>query len=324
MTRFLPAVFAFATIELGIACWQFFPGLAARVNTWLPADPRVTDARAELKAISPEDAVPVAVIRTSGELKSAEEAALTAPVAGILENLRYQIGEPVTAGSVIASIRPVELIEKLKESEAELNAAEADAEAKEHRLKESETVLARTRDLWNRDLIPRQDTTRAEAALAGARADTELARAVVAEQKAKLEQLRYQLRFTKIVAPFDGVITQRFSRADSRIRQGQAIVAYGSLDLLRIRIAVPPADADAVQIGAPAEVRVERFPDRVFTGAVRDLWAPSYGAIDIEAEVEIANEGRILKPGMRASVVLTGKAKLTSYSSDTTARSYQN
>ena len=167
---------------------------------------------------------------------------------------------------------------------------------KENRFKESKTELERTRDLWRRDLIARQDLSRAEAAVAAARADVELGRAVAAQQQATVEQIRYQSRFDKIVAPFDGVISRQLSGPGSRVRQGQPILLYESLDSLRIKIPIADSEAHLIEKDLAARITVDGFPERVFTGSVRNIAPAESDSTRAEAEIEVPNRDHVLSP----------------------------
>jgi RND family efflux transporter MFP subunit len=316
MTRFLPAIFAFAVIEFGIVCWELMPTLGARVIAWLPGDsPSSQELHARIEQSNEEDLSLVSVIHAEGELRAAEETPVAAPVSGILDDIAYTVGTPIRAGRIIASIRPTELLARLQQIEAELRTAGAQVQQKQTLLTGAESAAERLRDLWQRDLIARQDLIRAEDSIVAARADLELARALVAQQQARVEQLRYQIRFAKVVAPFDGVITQQFSRIHTRVAQGQPIFAYASLDSLRIRISVPLAEAESIEKGLPAQITVAAFPERLFTGVIAEIWTGSAAVAATDLEVELANRGHVLRPGMRASLVIPRRAKLTRDSS---------
>ena len=182
------------------------------------------------------------------------------------DNVRYRSGDAIRAGAVIGSIRATELLKRLRQAEAALNAARAEAAVKENRFKESKTELERTRDLWRRDLIARQDLSRARPAVAAARAAVDLGRAVAAQQQATVAQIRYQSGFDKIVAPFDGVISRQLSRPGSRVRQGQAILLYESLDSLRIKIPVADSEAHLIEKDLAARITVDEFPNGFLPG----------------------------------------------------------
>ena len=264
-----------------------------------------------------EDEIPVRAVQTkrgsmtveihgSGTLEPLKEVEIVTMIPGLLEAVRFNVGEPVSAGQWVASIRATELIRRQREVEIGLEAVQADLGGKEKRLSDLEKKLAQVRELRDQDLIARKELTDAEAAVATADAQVKLAQAQAAQYRASLEQLRYLLKFSKVSAPVSGVITRRLSTPGTYLQRSEPILAMANLDVMRVTIQIPRASAGGIQRDMPARVTAETFPERVFDGHVVDTRSESEtGDQGSEIEIQIANAKQLLKPGVRVSVSLS-------------------
>jgi len=153
---------------------------------------------------------PVAMeVQEGGTLQPVKEVEIVSMVPGFLEEMRYKVGDVVSAGQRVGSIRATELIQRARQIETALGAVQADLHEKENRLNDLEKKLQQVHELRNQDLIAGKDLTDAETAVATARAQMELGQAQVAQHRASLEQVRYLLSFSKLIAPLSGVVTRR-------------------------------------------------------------------------------------------------------------------
>src|SRR5215469_14018303 len=264
-----------------------------------------------------EDEIPVRAVQTkrgsmtveihgSGTLEPLKEVEIVTMIPGLLEAVRFNVGEPVSAGQWVASIRATELIQRARQVEAALEAAQANLTETDNRLHDLEKKLQQVRELRNQDLIAGKDLTEAETAAATARAQTELVQAQVAQHRASLEQVRYLLSFSKLVAPWSGVIMRRLSEPGTYLKRSEPVVALANLDVMRVTIHISQRDVDGIQRDMPARITVESLPGRVFEGRVVEIHPESEaGDANGEVEIHVANGEHFLKPEMRASVSLS-------------------
>jgi HlyD family secretion protein len=146
-----------------------------------------------------------------------------------------------------------------------------------------------------------------EARLAKAQADVGAAVARVAVAEADYRRMRALLDYTKIIAPFDGVVSQRnvhpghFTGGAGK----EPLLVVVRTDPVRIFVNVPERDAVLVDPGARAVVRIEALGNREFQGTVaRSSWALDSIARTLRAEIDIPNPEGKLRPGMYASAVI--------------------
>ena len=124
-----------------------------------------------------------------------------------------------------------------------------------------------------------------------------------------LEVLLQQKAYQRVVAPFDGVVTQRNIDVGSLIEAdattGTFLFALAHSNALRIQLYVPQSAAIGVAPGVPAIIRVPEIPDHPFPGKVTriaDALDPSTRTL--LTEIDVPNPGGELSPGMYCSVEL--------------------
>jgi RND family efflux transporter MFP subunit len=144
----------------------------------------------------------------------------------------------------------------------------------------------------------------AEAARDTARAQQALTHAQVAEQQAALEQTRYLLAVSKLVAPLSGVVTRILAESGADVHTSTPIFSVGALEPLTVMIEIPETDLNFVRDGATAQVRADVLPDRVFEGQVTLLQSKLEKAQRVFVEVQLSNRDRLLVPGMNVEVTL--------------------
>jgi RND family efflux transporter MFP subunit len=244
------------------------------------------------------------VVRGRGQLQAIEVVDVISPVAGQLSRVQLKVGDRVSKGQILATVRSYELLARVEKIAAALSAAKADLRQKENQLAEAEKTLERVRELRNKDLIAGRDLNEAETALDTARAQRALAQAQVAEQKAALEQTRYLLSVVRLVAPLNGVVTRVLAESGASVQTSMPVFTVGSLAFLKVMIEISEKDIDLVRVGVAVQIRADALPERVFAGQVTALRSPSETSQSVVAEVQLPNRDHLLAPGMEVEVTM--------------------
>ena len=140
-------------------------------------------------------------------------------------------------------------------------------------------------------------------------AAVDAAKQFVAAQQGLLSVLHQQRSYQSVVAPFDGVVTQRNINVGDLV---QADAASGTFmfnvmqsDVIRAQVYVPQDQAFGVKPGVEAVVRVPEIPDRTFPGKVtRIADALQPGTRTLLTEIDIPNPDGALTPGIYCTVEL--------------------
>ena len=140
---------------------------------------------------------------------------------------------------------------------------------------------------------------------------------VVAEE-AQLQVLHQQKMYQRVVAPFDGVITQRnidigsLVQADTTSGTFMFTIMQGSV--IRTQVFVPQDQAFGLQPGIDAVVHVPEIPNRTFSGKVtRIANALQPGSRTLLTEIDIPNPDGTLSPGIYCTIELHILRKIPSY-----------
>ena len=241
-----------------------------------------------------------------GEFEPFMSVTLHARVAGYVEKVTVDRGSAVRQGDLLVELTAPEMASHIAEAQARIQAADADrlqAEAQlaatgstyEKLKKASETQGA----IAGNELVQAQQQIDAEQALIQSR--RQLSDAATANLKA-LQDVQAYLR---VVAPFDGMITDRLIHPGALVGPGAdaPLLVLQQLSKLRLVVAVPEADAGTVPQGAKVSFRVPAFPERAFSGVV----ARSSHTLDtrtrtLTVELDVANADGALAPGMFPTV----------------------
>lgn len=147
----------------------------------------------------------------------------------------------------------------------------------------------------------------ADAAVSSRNADVLAAKANIDAQAANVRRLERMQAFERVLAPFDGVVTER------KIEQGDLVAADSGGDrnlfsvaqgrILRIQVNVPQAFAVDLRQGQPAEVFIRERPNQKYTGKVaRTAQALNASSRTLLTEVQVDNANGELLPGMYAQI----------------------
>jgi RND family efflux transporter MFP subunit len=160
-----------------------------------------------------------------GVVEAINQTTLSAQTQGQVEEILFDVDDFVEAGEVVIRL-------KNTEQKAGLNQAKADQKEAAARLKEAQDDFKRTKDLFSRKLTSQAQLDKSTAALKSARARVDAS-------KARLVQATEQFEYTRIKAPYSGIVTQRHVEVGEVASPGQKLMSGISLDQLRVTVDLP-------------------------------------------------------------------------------------
>jgi len=230
--------------------------------------------------------------------------------AGRLQEISVKLGDRVNRNQRIAKIEDYELIEQVKQAEAALQVASATIRQRDADLRLAQTNAERARNLFQKQILPKQTVDDNEARLQAAVAQLDLARAQEIQSKARLDELRITLSNTEITSPVTGFVAKRAVDPGAFVSQNVPIVDVVDITRVRLVANIVEKDLKALQAGNPTEAQVDAFPGESFKGRiarVSPVLDPTTRTAPIE--IEIPNGGYRLRPGMYARVGINTGAK---------------
>jgi len=184
----------------------------------------------ELKIVEVERAPIEETVHLDGVIEAVQQSTVSAQTSGTVLKLPFDVDDSVAAGDLIVQLEDSEQRARLSQARAGLEEASAALVDARQRFERIEAV-------HERGLVSRQEFDQARNNLAAARARVERAQAAVAEAE---EQLGY----TRIVAPYGGILTERHVEIGEAVNPGQPLLSGLSLEQLRVVVDLPQKYAD--------------------------------------------------------------------------------
>jgi HlyD family secretion protein len=250
-----------------------------------------------------------ATVAASGTLNPVTSVQVGTQVSGQIKELLVDFNSPVKAGQLIARIDPETFQYRVRQNEADVEAARAAAARAQVALANAQRDLARTRELVQREFVSPADLDRAQAQFDLARAELNNAQAVVAQRAAQLASARVDLGRTEIRAPVDGVVIKRSvdvgQTVAASLQAPELFVIARDLRDMQVETSIDEADVGRIRAGQRATFTVDAFPGRTFAGEVRQVRKSAQtvqNVVTYTVLVSAANPDGQLMPGMTANV----------------------
>jgi HlyD family secretion protein len=249
-------------------------------------------------------------VRVVGNLIGEATVAVAPRTAGRVQDVFVRLGDRVTRGQRVAKIEDFEIVEQVKQAEAAQEVAAATIRQREADLQLALTNVERSRNLFQRQLLPKQTLDDNEARYQAAVAQIDLAKAQSTQSRARLDELRINLANTVIVSPVNGFVAKRSVDPGAFVSQNVPVVDVVDISSVRLVVNVVERDLKELRAGAQAKVEVDAFPGEMFQGRIARV-APVLDPATRTApiEIEIPNSDFRLKPGMYARVGITTATK---------------
>jgi RND family efflux transporter MFP subunit len=302
-------------IVLGVAV-VLAGALTAGAWTHLTEHRLSTDAAEQERDFIPQ--VRVANVEPSSEIDVVKLPATTSAFAtanifarasGYVEKREVDIGDRVKQGQLLAEIVAPELGHQIAQAEATLSQLKWALQQAEANRELAKVTWGRDKPLVEKGWVTAQQGTIDEQTLKAQEAAVSVAQANVTAEEAQLRVLRQQKLYQRVVAPFDGVITQRNTDVGSLVQadatSGTFMFTIMQGNVIRTQVFVPQDAAFGLKPGIDAAVHVPEIPDRTFPGTVtRIAEAIQPGSRTLLTEIDIPNPDGALTAGIYCTVEL--------------------
>jgi RND family efflux transporter MFP subunit len=316
---------------------------AVLLGAWLLVHRSPADAADADHAATNADRPVVRVVRVSrrdinnsltiaGEFKPFQEVDVHAKVAGYIRQIYVDVGDHVREGQTLAVLEIPELAAQLNGADAavrrsreEIRRAKSTVERAQSahgaahsayaRLKQASEARAglvaqqEVDDAQAKDLESEAQVASADAELAAAQQQLEMA-------QANQQQFNALAGYSKIVAPFAGVITTRYADTGALIQAGTSsstqsmpVVKLAQTSKLRLVLPIPESVAPSIHLGNPVKVRVQALNKDIEGKVSRFADALDQQTRTMQTEIDFENHSGELLPGMYTETTLTLQAK---------------
>jgi RND family efflux transporter MFP subunit len=229
-----------------------------------------------------------------GRLQAFARAPIYARTSGYLKSWKFDIGQKVKAGDVLAEIETPDLDQQLLQAKADLASARANEAL-------AQTTAKRWQAMRDSDSVSKQEVDEKTG-------DYEAKHALAQAAQANLERIQSLKGFARLTAPFDGIVTARETDVGALINAGgggQELFVVSDTHKLRMYVNVPQNYVPAIKPGATVKLSVPEYPGQDFTGTIES----SSSAVNASTgttlvQVAVDNPDGKLLPGGYASVTL--------------------
>ncbi len=230
-------------------------------------------------------------LRVTGQLQAVWDAMVAADAAGKVQETPVERGSVVKAGDVLVRLDARTSDLSLKEAEASVALARAQAELSASELKRNEP-LAQTKAIAAADFKRlKTDTAAKEAQLASAEARRDMAQKTVKD--------------ATILAPFAGTVAERMVSPGEYVQPSSAVIRLVDTSTLRLVVNVSENAVGKVQVGQMVNFNVAAYPGETFEGKVNHIGAAVRESTrDLVVEALVDNAKGRLKPGLFAEARL--------------------
>ena len=263
----------------------------------------------------------------SGEFKPFQEVDVHAKVAGYIRTIYVDVGDHVKTGQTLAVLEIPELQAELAGADAavrrareEINRAQGDVERTKSAHIAAHAMYERLNQAAEQKagLVAQQevDDARAkdlesEAQVSSAKASLSAAEQALAVAEATQKQYSALSGYSRITAPFAGVITVRYADTGALIAAGTAsstqsmpVVRLAEISKLRLVLPIPESLAAQIRLGDPVKVHVQALNEDIVGKVSRFASALDLQTRTMETEIDFENKNEKLYPGMYAETVL--------------------
>ncbi len=203
-----------------------------------------------------------------GTVRAAQTSQVASQMMGNIVEIRAHEGDRVGNGQILATIDDSQPRTAVEQATAAVSAAENEASAADSSLALAEATLKRYQQLYEKKSVSPQefDEIKARYQAAGARRD--MTRAREAQAKAALTQARTLLGYTRIRAPFAGVVTERKADPGTLASPGMIIFTMEDTRSYRLEVAVDESDIHLVRVGQSVPVLLDALGNTELSGKV--------------------------------------------------------
>lgn len=272
----------------------------------------------------------VATVAAAGTLNPVVSVQVGSQISGQLKEILADFNTEVKAGQLIARIDPETYQQKLRQAEADLEAARASVAVQRAQIMSAQASLAdaqrdleRKKTLVEKNFIAASERDKAQTLFETARAQLQVTEAqvkngeaAVRQKEALVGQARIDLGRTEIRSPVNGIVVKRSvepgQTVAASLQAPELFIIARNLTDMQVETAIDEADVGRIHTGQKASFTVDAFPGRNFEGEVKQVRKAAQvvsNVVSYTVVISASNPDLSLLPGMTANVRITSAQK---------------
>jgi HlyD family secretion protein len=232
-----------------------------------------------------------AIVSASGKIQPKRLVNITAETTGRVVNLAVNEGDRIHSGQFLLQIDPKSLRSRVDNSEASLQVASASLEQMRQsvetarvQLEQARQTLVRQQGLWKQQLTTRaelekaeNDVKAAESALQERDKSAKAQDSRIMQERAQLENAKYDLSKVRIESPIEGIVTRRniqegeTAMIGTMNNAGTVLLTLADMSIIQAEVEVDETNIPNVHLGQIAKISIDAIPDKSFKGHVTEI-----------------------------------------------------
>ena len=279
-----------------------------------------TETNTNIVPVKKVEVVPVetinyeATVSATGRLALKEEAKLSFKTGGIIAQIKVDEGQRVRKGQLLAVLDLQEIQARTQQAQLGKQQAGINIENAKLALRLAERDYENAKGLYQDSVATLEQLENAEVQLDNARNQLSAAQKALAMQDEQVAVADFNLQYSQIKAPSNGVILKKLASTNELAGPGTPIFFFGSSQKSKIlRTNITDKDIINIQIGNKATITFDAYPEHFFEGVVTEIASmadPYTGTFEVE--IQINDEGKELLSGFigSASIITNTTAGL--------------
>lgn len=210
-------------------------------------------------------------VEAVGTLQAAQTSQLASQVMGNIAEMRVKEGDRVTRGEVLAVLDDAQPRAAVERATAAEHAAQQEILAADSDYSLAQATLKRYQDLYAKKSVSPQEFDEVKAREQASAARDQLARAGLAQAQAALTQAQTTLSYTRVRAPFDGVVTEKRADPGTLASPGMPLLTVEDQRRFRLEASVDEGDIHLIKPGQAVPVTLDSLPGAQFNGRVAQI-----------------------------------------------------
>jgi len=260
-------------------------------------------------------------VTANGRIDAQRKVDLSAHVMGQIVNLAVREGDVVQKGAFLLQIDQKQLAASAHSAEASMRALQSEREASRAGLAEAQLIYDRAKSNYEQKIIPAAELDRARTALESARANLAATGQRIDQSRANVTAARDTLSKTTMTAPMGGIITAlpveegEVAVIGTMNNPGTKLLTIADMSVVEAVMEVDETDVPNVKVGQRANVTIDAYPNKTFSGVVKEVGSSpmtrelgsAEAAVNFEVKIQLDNPPAGVRPGFSASAdIVTG------------------
>ncbi|MGA9813812.1 MAG: efflux RND transporter periplasmic adaptor subunit [Terriglobales bacterium] len=280
-------------------------GMLGGCSSERPAKPAVPEIVRHVSVVVAQRADVPDLLEAVGTVRAAQNSQIASQMAGNIVEIRAHEGDRVHRGQVLAVIDDAQPRAALERATAAESAAMQEVAGADSDLGLAQSTLKRYQNMYDKKSVSPQEFDEVKARYQAALAHRDMTRAGLVQAKAALTQSRTSFSYTRILAPFDGVITEKKADPGALAGPGFPLFTVEGLGRYRLEATVNESDLRYVRMGERVPVIVDAMESPGLEGKIVQI-APGAdpGSRSFLVKIELPPD-----PRLRSGVF--GRAQIT-------------